>query len=583
MQITKDKKGALVINASSYSLVCAADRPYVNLLDVSGNTSAELFVLSSVHSLGARDDTVAIGNWEITETPEKVVLSIQAKSSVWKNKTYRFHCYPDRLAYDIEVEGTGDLTDVLYFGGYYSGQVRWGSGFFWSGQKFKAGFNPESTVAENYRFTASEGSIIDSFGVPLPGKSGWFFTPPPFCFAFEIGDGWVSMGVEAQPGENRFGDYQYRGQQGAFCLSLSYEGYTRVDGKYTLPTIGFDFADDEYDALEKHVNSLRRQEFVPTKVKGDEPSWWYEPIYCGWGSQCFLASKEKGHAPDYARQELYDGFLKSLEDHGVSPTIVVLDDKWQATYGENRVDERKWHDLKGFIAYQHSIGRKVLLWLKAWDPEGIPVEECIVNSAGLANAVDPTNPAFEHRFRESIRHMLSPEGYNADGFKIDFTARIPCSPGLKMCENVWGLELMKRYLGIIHSEAKKVKPDSLIMAHTPHPYLADVVDMIRLNDINIDKDVNRAMKHRARVAHIACPDAIIDTDNWPITNKAVWRKYMNLQTQIGVPSLYYATHIDSTGEALTDEDYALIRDSWAAYRKSRRELNERLKPASGDQ
>jgi hypothetical protein len=162
--------------------------------------------------------------------------------------------------------------------------------------------------------------------------------------------------------------------------------------------------------------------------------------------------------------------------------------------------------------------------------------------------------------------MLSSDGYDADGFKIDFTARIPSGPGLRAHGIEWGLELMKRYLSILYSEAKQVKPDALIMSHTPHPYLADVLDMIRLNDINIGQDVNRAMTHRARVARIACPEAIIDTDNWPITDKATWRRYMEIQPDLGVPSLYFATHIDFTQEPLGAEDYALIREVWARSR-----------------
>jgi hypothetical protein len=101
------------------------------------------------------------------------------------------------------------------------------------------------------------------------------------------------------------------------------------------------------------------------------------------------------------------------------------------------------------------------------------------------------------------------------------------------------------------------------MSHTPHPYLADVLDMIRLNDINMGKDVIRAMTHRAKIAEVACPEAIIDTDNWPITNKSDWRDYTVLQPKLGVPSLYYASHIDATGEPLTADDYALIREAWS--------------------
>jgi hypothetical protein len=562
----EQQNSAIQVRTAAYSLTTATDRPYVYLSDAKNKKRfAELFVLSSVHTLHGRDDTTSIETWQIEQTPERIVLSLHTTSNLWQRKTYRYICESTRLRYEIEVEGRGELTEVQYFGGYYSGQVRWGAGFFWSGQNFKKGFNPEPTTAEKYHFTPASGSMIDLAGVPLPGKGGWFFTPPPFCFAFQVGKSWLAMGVEAAPEQNRFSDYQYHGQQESFYSTINYEGYTTVDGCYTLPAIGFDFATSEYDALGKHVESLRSQKLVPTVRQEDKPHWWYEPIYCGWGSQCYVASQEGKRAPDFARQNLYENFLHILEEQGIAPGIVVLDDKWQATYGDNCVDELKWHNIHGFIDQQHEAGRKVLLWLKAWDAEGIPAAECITNSAGLPLAVDPTNPQFEQRFRASIRRMLA--DYGADGFKLDFTARIPCSPGAKNYGNLWGLELMKRYLFLIYDEAKKTKPDALVMSHTPHPYLADVLDMIRLNDINIGKNVNEAMIHRAKVAALACPDAIIDTDNWPITNRAVWRDYMRLQPALGVPSLYYVTHIDSTGEPLEAEDYLLIREAWKHYRQ----------------
>jgi hypothetical protein len=131
---------------------------------------------------------------------------------------------------------------------------------------------------------------------------------------------------------------------------------------------------------------------------------------------------------------------------------------------------------------------------------------------------------------------------------------------------------MKRYLQIIHDEAKRTKPDALIMTHTPHPYLADVLDMIRLNDIperHPGVDVLAVMRHRARVAALACPNAVIDTDNWPLASRAAFHAYLPLQVELGVPSLYYSSHIDSTGEPFSDEDYQLVRDVWARYRTRR--------------
>src|SRR5207244_1859937 len=80
---------------------------------------------------------------------------------------------------------------------------------------------------------------------------------------------------------------------------------------------------------------------------------------------------------DAAPEEHYARFLSHLEEHGVVPGTVVLDDKWQGTYGGNEPDEEKWPDLKGWIAKRHAGGQRVLLWWKAWDPEGLEPELCV--------------------------------------------------------------------------------------------------------------------------------------------------------------------------------------------------------------
>ncbi len=549
-------------DTDAYRLIFPDDRPFIYVDSPGGDRLAELFALSAVNATHGCDDTLSTGAWFKTELPGETIFTLEADSAVWQKKIYRLRCTPQRLRYEIEVQGSGQIAEVNYFGGCYSGHIRWGSGFFWSGQSFLCGFNPEPTKLEKYTFSADAGSTINMTGVPLPGKSDWFFTPPPFCFAMQTKAGWLGMGVEARPGENRFSEFRYHGLPEAFYLQLTYDGHTTVEGRRVLPAVGFDFADDAYTALKAHVDALRAAGYVPVPQKVEKPAWWRRPIFCGWGAQCEVAAQEKGRAPDYAQQSRYEGFLKTLEANGLQPGTVVLDDKWQLEYGENTVDTQKWPDLPGFIARQHAAGRKVLLWLKAWDPEGLPAEECITNAAGLPIAFDPTNPAFEQRLRQSVRMMLSPEGYNADGFKIDFTARIPTGPHIRTYGDAWGLELMKAYLSILYSEAKAVKPDALVMTHTPHPYLADSLDMIRLNDINTDHPLNPAMIHRARVAAIACPEALIDTDNWPMPDKDSWRSYLKIQPSLGVPSLYFTTNIDSTGESLDAEDYRLIQEIW---------------------
>jgi hypothetical protein len=78
------------------------------------------------------------------------------------------------------------------------------------------------------------------------------------------------------------------------------------------------------------------------------------------------------------------------------------------------------------------------------------------------------------------------------------------------------------------------------------------------------------MRHRAEVVRAACPELPIDTDDWRAPDKRSWREFLDVKPELGVPSLYYATHID-TGEVLEEDDYAAIRRVWAAWRERVRE------------
>lgn len=553
------------VTADTYALEFTRDGYFVLVKDKSGATLAQLFLYSSVHSNTGMDDTTEIGAWQVNEREGEVLLSCVTASSIWRQKKYWFRCQADRFYYGMEVDGEGALADVLYFGGYCSGLERWGNGYFVSGQNFARAWTPEPNTREKVTFSADGSESIDLNGVPIPGRDGWFFTPPPFCFAFELETGWMGLGVCCAAGENRFVEYRYMGGDRKFNLALTYEGNAEVKGLYRLPEIGFYFAPDPYEVLENYVLDIHSAGLVPAVQHTRKPSWWYAPMYCGWGSQCYLASLESGFAPAYATQANYERFMQELADRNIHPGTVVIDDKWQKAYGLNSVDTDKWPDLAGFIRQRHEKGQKVLLWLKFWDADGLPASECVLNKAGKRLAVDPSNPVFEQHFREQVRFMLSKDGLDADGFKIDFSARIPSGPGLKTAGGLWGLELMKRYFEILHSEAKKVKADTLIIAHSPNPYLAPYIDMIRLNDINVGKDLLPAMRHRQKVARIAMPDALIDTDDWQMTDKAEWLAYLKIQPELGVPALYYCSHIDRTHEAITEDDIRLLNEVWRSY------------------
>jgi hypothetical protein len=163
--------------------------------------------------------------------------------------------------------------------------------------------------------------------------------------------------------------------------------------------------------------------------------------------------------------------------------------------------------------------------------------------------------------------LMSADGLDADGLKIDFTARTPSGHALSSHGDGWGIALLHRLLATVYEAAKAAKPDALLITQAPHPAFADVADMIRLNDmIGGHASVVPQMRFRAEVTRAAVPELLIDTDDWRVPSREAWREYLGVKADLGVPSLYYATHIDATGEPLEPSDYEALRSVWSRGR-----------------
>ncbi|HZL04937.1 MAG TPA: hypothetical protein VFE45_05905, partial [Coriobacteriia bacterium] len=107
-------------------------------------------------------------------------------------------------------------------------------------------------------------------------------------------------------------------------------------------------------------------------------------------------------------------------------------------------------------------------------------------------------------------------------------------------------------------------------AHTANPYFADVVDVLRLNDLDGDcEDVLGVMSNRAALARICSPAWLVDTDDDLMVDRARWRAYAELQPQLGIPDTYYATGIAQSMELLGPEDHTRLRQIWQEYREAR--------------
>jgi hypothetical protein len=523
-------------------------------------------------------DTVDAWDETLEVSPPRVDgdrIEFTRRSTLWERAVVTVECTDEQVELRASVTGRGRLGDVkllalrsllpdrpagLLPSGYAVGEV---TKLYCANPAHPTGVRP-----------VHEPAVIGVTGDGEPGRHHWFFTPAPLYLAWARDDEseWLDLGVVAPVQELTFVELGYVPRDGGFHLQLEYEGHTAVDGGFAAPALVFTpGVPDPATGLRRHRDDLVARDAAPPVAEREQPAWWTEPIFCGWGAQFHLHETAGGTAMDHATQANYDGFLAALAGEGLRPGTVVLDDKWQTAYGTNEPDRAKWPDLRGWIAARHAEGRHVLLWWKAWDPEGLPPELCIRNPDGAPIAVDPTNPATREELARQLTALLGRDGLDADGLKVDFTARTPSGRGLSAYGDGWGIALLYELLDVVHRAAKAAKPDALIITQAPHPGFADVADMIRLNDmIGGQPSVVPQMTFRAELVRAAVPELLIDTDDWRIPSLAAWREYLEIKPELGVPSLYYATHIDQTGEELGQEDYQLLRSVWDRWQAMRR-------------
>jgi hypothetical protein len=564
------------------------------LADPDGRIWSQLSLLASVDRVDVPDETCGTPAVTVREVGGHVIeVEVAAATPAWMAKSVLLRCFEDHVELRARVAGSGALGEVRLLGGRAI-TPDGACGVFRSSIEFASVFVPAPTEPVQVVRPASAGAALGIVGDASAGRLHGVFSPPPLCLVFGReparhatdvpAGGWLSASVVAAVADLRFPQLRYDALDGGFLLVADYEGHTTVAGEFETPAVVLRRVADPWEALTEY----RGDSHAPARA-----DWWSRPIFCGWGAQCAAAPipgqpmshpyhvRELGPARvpegttvafDLARQDRYDDWLARLAAHGVVPGTVVIDDRWQRAYGLGEPDLRHWPDLRGWIAARHAAGQRVLLWWKAWDPAGLPTAACVTDPAGTPIAADPGSPAYLDRLAGIVGRLIGPDGLDADGFKIDFTQRAPSGRGLRRPgapgDAPWGIALLHRMLETIYRSAKAAKPDALVVTHTPHPGFADVCDMVRLNDL-LERDplggrvpAVDQLAFRHAVAGAVLPHHLIDTDQWPIANRAEWRAYVEAQSRLGVPALYYAERLDRSGEELTVSDFALVARTW---------------------
>ncbi|GAA4178074.1 hypothetical protein [Gryllotalpicola koreensis] len=611
---------ATVITGDRYRLTMPAGSADAYLADAEGTVWTRLMLTTSVDRADAVDERYGRADIAIRDAGHFFELIVTQASSAWRAERTVLECRPGDVRVRVEVEGSGRVSDVTLLGGRAilpSGAA----GVFRSSIGFRTVFVPTPTRPVAFLRPSSAPAQLGVVGDADPGRLNAIFSPPPLCFGFGRADElateavlaeasvtagepeqWLAAHLAAPVEECGFTTLGYEPLDGGYLFRLRYEGHTTARDRWVSPEIVLHPVDAPLDTVTGLRDDLVARGWARSATRDGAdaaPAWWQEPLFCGWGAQCAAAIADwpdpaeaaaaRGWDPwlnpvrppklptsALSSRARYDDWLELLERNGLEPGTVVIDDRWQKSYGLNDVDESQWPDLKGWIAQQHARGRRVLLWFKAWAPDGLPAELCIRTAAGEPVCADPGNPEYRALLAEQVRWMLGPDGLGADGFKVDFTQRGPSGVSLQGSpatgEGHWGIAALHTLLGTLRAAAKEAKPDAMIIAHAMHPAFGDVEDVLRLNDMQERDESGRLVPIalqatvRAAIARAALPRHPIDTDQWPMPNHAEWAAYVDVQPELGIPALYYVDSIDNSGESITAGDLEQVARSWREYR-----------------
>jgi hypothetical protein len=574
--LLEDDADSLIVTAPGYRLTVDRTGREARLV-VGGTDWGRLSLLATVDRTDYRDETHRIAETSVREQADaRLVLEVAQASSAWHRKATVLTCTPDAVEVHVEVEGAGRISEVMLLGGRAILPTG-AAGTFRSQLLARSVFDPTPTQPVAVVRPATSSVALGVVGDAEPGRLNAIFSPPPLLVVLGTGaprgatkmpeGAWLSLAVREQVRRLTFTQLRYEPLDGGYLLRLDYEGHTRVAGAWASPRLVLAGAESPYDAVADYRAMLETHglaEGPPMPAR----AWWERTIFCGWGAQCAEAAVNGGTAAALARQDLYDQWLAQLEERGLEPGTIVIDDKWQAEYGLPEVDAEKWPDLRRWIEDRHVRGQRVLLWWRAWAPDGLPIDECVLDATGRPVAADPSNPAYQKRLYDTMAALLGPGGLDADGLKVDFTQRAPSGASLVAYGESWGIALLHELLSGIYSAAKAANPDALVITHTPHPSFGDVCDMVRLNDV-LDTDTEQRpvaaaeqLRFRHAVVTRSMPGHLIDTDQWPMQTRADWLGYAREQAGLGVPSLYYVTAIDNSREPITGADLEQVAAWW---------------------
>lgn len=508
-----------------------------------------------------------------------------ADSSLWRHREFRWRLYADHLEFEHHASGEGKAERCYFFSNGRPG--RWDRGLSdgaaWNSLLMADRYwSPSPNHANQWEFSIAEPQTLGFSSDSRKGSEEDFrpaqmtdlFSPPPLMAAFHRDGEWASVGIGTQPGQYRFPALEYSGSRYAGAAWwVDYLGYQMVSskpgGEFHSPVAAVHFGYSALETLERYTEWLDRSGFG-TRARYPDVRWHHLPVFCGWAEQTTRATPYGRMPSAESTQKNYEVWVGELERRKLPVGTIVIDDKWQKSYGSFDIDQQKWPDLKGFVEAQHARGRHVLLWAPVAHAEGLPDGLCVHDQRGKCIGPDWANGGYESFLRTRIRHLMETVG--VDGFKEDWVWA-PAVANLPIPSELAGIEAVRRFQQVLYTEAHGAKPDAMVETQTANLLFRDSSDVLRLNDIwYATRDVVGTMRERARIAHVSGWQ-LVDTDNASSTTLQTWWHYMEAQPSIGIPALYFVHRTESTLEEPPEADWIQLAEIWRHYIAALQPLN----------
>ena len=303
------------------------------------------------------------------------------------------------------------------------------------------------------------------------GRGHWFFTPPPYWLAFAAEDvtapdepigrlararprrAAVTSSASSRPSTAR------PTARSTSCSST--KGTQQVDGPLRGPDARPDTG--RRRPVQRAARAPRRARRARRGAAGQRRG--CDPP--GGGSRSSAAgarSARSRHASGGPASALCDtGELRRVPRRlvraGVVPGTVVIDDKWQVTLRAQRARRVEVARPRRLDRGRHAArSTRAALVESVGCRRRCPASSASGTPDGTALAARSDEPGGTASAHGRDARLVRADGLDADGLKIDFTARTPSGHALTAHAAGWGIALLHELLSLVYAEVKKPSP-----------------------------------------------------------------------------------------------------------------------------